>query len=66
MEQALVGLPASDVDLGCRVAALEAKVADLERKLAETEKVALSLRKQAGVFWGKFSQIEGKRGKKGA
>jgi len=55
MEQALVGLPASDVDLGCRVAALETRVRELEGRLGNVEKAQVSLRKQAGVFWGKFS-----------
>jgi hypothetical protein len=53
------GVDAADV--ACRFSALEARVADVERRLAEVEKSQASLKKQAGVFWGKFSQIEGKR-----
>lgn len=50
-----------DADLACRLSALEARVAELEQRVAALEKGQASLRKQAGVFWGKFGQLEGKR-----
>lgn len=36
---------------------------ELERELAQVKKTQESLRKQVGVFWGKFAQLEGARRK---
>lgn len=59
----LPGPPDGEADLGCRVAVLEARVKELERELAQVKKTQDSLRKQVGVFWGKFAQLEGARRK---